>query len=282
MNGFLTAERQAAFRRDGVLFPLPIFHVDEIERVKRRLWSIGRARAGRLPPALNLKPHLLVPSLWEMVHDPRILDPVQSLLGPDLLCWGSSFFDKAPGGPEHVHWHQDATYWGLERPDAVTAWVAFTPSVVENGCLRVVPGSHARQLPHEDSFDPDNMLPGREQLAAAVDDASALDVQLAPGEMSLHHLLTVHGSRPNFSNGPRTGFAIRYIAGDIALASGGRGSATLVRGRDLGTFDLEREPEGELHPDALKRHAAVLRQATRIVASEVRRTRPMRDESARS
>jgi hypothetical protein len=276
---FLTADQRSAFHRDGVLFPLPAFGFDEIERVKRRLRTIGRARAGRLPPALNLKPHLLVPSLWDMVHDPRILDPVQSLLGPDLLCWGSSFFDKAPGAPEHVHWHQDATYWGLARPDAVTAWVAFTPSVVENGCLRVVPGSHARQLPHEDSFDPDNMLPGGEKLSVAVDDASAWDVQLLPGETSLHHLLTVHGSRPNLSNGSRTGFAIRYIAGDIASATGERGSATLVRGRDHGTFDLEREPEGELHPDAVRRHASVLRQATRIVAAEVRRTRPLRDET---
>jgi non-haem Fe2+, alpha-ketoglutarate-dependent halogenase len=273
VSAFLTQEQRAAFRRDGALFPLPALTPEEVAEMKLRLEVLGRARAGRLPPALNLKPHLLVPWLWRLVHDPRILDPVESLLGTDLLCWGSSFFDKAPSRPEHVHWHQDATYWGLTRPDAVTAWVAFTPSAIANGCMRVVPGTHDLQLPHVDSFDADNMLPGREMLADQVDEARAVDVELVPGEMSLHHLLAVHGSRPNASGERRTGFAIRYIAGDLKQTSGSRGSATLVRGCDRGTFDLEREPEGEMHPAALKRHASVLRQATRIVAAEVQRTR---------
>jgi len=273
---YLSEDQVAAFRRDGMLFPLRAFEAEEIVRMTGRLEELGRARRGQLPPALNLKAHLLLPWLWDVVCDARILDPVESLLGPDLLCWGSSFFDKAPNRPDHVPWHQDVTYWGLSRPEAVTAWVAFTGSDSENGCLRVVPGSHARALPHDNSFDPDNLLPAREKLRADVDGAAAVDVELSAGEMSLHHVLVVHGSSPNATQRRRTGFAIRYIPGTLTQ-TGGRGTATLVRGRDHGTFDLERSPEGELHPAAVKRHAGILRQAARIVAGEVGRTRPPQD-----
>jgi len=255
----LSENQRAAFERDGVLFPIPVYDEERIALMQSRLEVLGRARSGQLPPGLNVKVHLIVPWLWNIVHDSRILDPIESLLGPDILCWSSSFFDKPPFSPRFIPWHQDAKYWGLTRPDAVTAWVAFTSSDVENGCMRVVPSSHARQLPHVGDSDPDNMAPSGGKLSPAVDEADAVDVVLAPGQMSLHHQMLVHGSRPNMYGRRRNGFAIRYIAADLAHAGGARYSATLVRGRDHDTFDLEIEPEGELHPAALKRHAGIMR-----------------------
>ncbi len=275
---FLSELERATFEREGILFPIAAYDEDRIAPIQARLEVLGRARSGKLPAGLNLKAHLLLPSLWNIVHEPRILDPVESLIGPDLLCLGSSFFDKGPFSREHAPWHQDAKYWGLTRPDVVTAWVAFTSSDVENGCMRVLPGSHRWQLRHEDDSDPDTMLPDREKIALAVDEAAVVDVVLAPGQMSLHHQTLVHGSRPNASGRRRNGFAIRYIPADVARTDGIRGSATLVRGRDYGTFDLETEPEGELHPAALKRHAGILRARTRIVSTGRQRTSMQRDE----
>jgi non-heme Fe2+,alpha-ketoglutarate-dependent halogenase len=224
-----------------------------------RLEDIERAHGGKLPARLNQKPHLLFPWLNELVRHPRILDAVEQLLGPDLLCWGSQFFAKNGGDPGYVSWHQDATYWGLSSPDVVTAWVAFTPSTVESGCMRVVPGTQHAQVPHKDTFVETNLLSRGQEIEVDVDENDAVDVILAPGEMSLHHVLICHGSEPNRAQHRRVGFAIRYIAASVYQTSGVRESATLVRGRDANNhFDHELPPEADLHPDAVKRHAAII------------------------
>ena len=87
-----------------------------------------------------------------------MLDAVEDVLGPDILCWNTSFFTKEAQSSGYVSWHQDATYWGLSEPDVVTAWVAFTQSTLDNGNMRVFPKSHRRLVPHVDTFHPDNLL----------------------------------------------------------------------------------------------------------------------------
>lgn len=270
----LTPDAISHYHRDGYLAPLSALSGAEIAAYLDRLTHVEQGLSGRLPPTRNVKAHLLLPWLWDLVHDPRILDPVEDVLGPDVLCWASGFFDKRPGEPHHVPWHQDATYWGLAAPDALTAWIAFTPSHPGNGGLRVVPGTHGTLLAHGDTGDKFNMLPGRETVLTDVDEASAVDIVLQPGEMSLHHLLLIHGSRANDSQERRCGFAIRYIAGHLGKVRGGRGTATLVRGRDHGHFDLEQPPEGDFHPAALDRYNAILRLWMRGVFDEVAHHRP--------
>lgn len=259
-SSHLSAEDVARFNREGFLAPLTVLSQPDIAEQLGWLEQLETQRpAGRIPPGQNAKLHLLVPWLWDLVHDARILDPVEDLLGPDILCWAASLFDKRQGEPQHVAWHQDATYWSLSAPHAVTAWLAFTPSKPENGCLRVSPRSHAAQLPHIDTRDPTSMLPGREMVSAEVDEANAVDIVLAPGEMSLHHALLVHGSQPNRSDQRRCGLAIRYIPAYLTKTRGPRGTATLVRGRDHGHFDLEKAPEAAFHPAALARYTPILR-----------------------
>ena len=269
MTRRLSSDQIGRFREQGIVFPVPVFSAAEISERYEALQAIENARAGRLPPLLNFKPHLLVPWLWDMIHDPRILDPVEELLGPDILCWGASFFNKQPDDPLHVPWHQDATYWGLSSNDGVTAWLAFTPSVRANGCMRVVLGNHRTPLRHRDTFDRANMLPGREEVLVEVDESQVVDVVLAPGEMSLHDRLIVHGSEPNRSGMRRVGFAIRYIPGNLRQRGQDRGSATLVRGRDHGTFDLEERPQSDFDAAARARHPVLLRRWTKIVSAEV-------------
>ena len=74
---------------------------------------------------LRHKTHLLFTWLADLVRHPRILDAVEDLYGPDLLCWTTNFFIKEKANPAFVSWHQDSTYWGLSQPDVVTAWVAL-------------------------------------------------------------------------------------------------------------------------------------------------------------
>jgi len=244
----------------GFLFPLPALTDSEVNSLRTKLEELEAQHGGKLPPHINRKPHLLLTWLNELIRDPRILDPVEKILGPDIFCWGSGFFIKNPHDKARVTWHQDSTYWGLSSADVATAWVAFTPSIPENGCMRVVPGTHTlQQLPHEDTFAPDNLLSRGQEIAVEVDESRAVDIVLEPGQMSLHHVLLVHGSEPNRSGLRRIGFAIRYLPTHVKQLSGLADSATLVRGSDpYGHFLPEPAPQSDFHPDAVAFHAKML------------------------
>ena len=191
------------------------------------------AGAGPLAGKLRQKSHLLFTWLNDLIRHERILDAVEDLIGPDILCWGTSFFIKEPCNPAYVSWHQDSTYWGLEPADIVTAWVALSDSTTENGAMRVVPGSHTMaQVPHRDTFRSDNLLSRGQEVMVDVDDAQAATLTLKAGEMSLHHVRLIHGSEPNPSDQRRIGFAIRYLPTYVRQVAGTHDWATLVRGVD--------------------------------------------------
>ncbi len=254
------------YKRNGILFPVDVMPAARAAQLLEQLESIESQHGGRLPARLNQKPHLLHPWMNELIRHPAILDAVESVLGPDLLCWGAQFFAKNAHDPSFVSWHQDGTYWGLSKPDVITAWVALTPSQPFNGCMRVVPGTQQAQVPHADTFADQNLLSRGQEIAVDVDLAKAVDVTLQPGQMSLHHVLIFHGSEPNTSDIRRVGFAIRYVPTSVRQLSGSRESATLVRGVDrFNHFDHEEAPEGEMHPAAVARHAAVVDRQLKIL-----------------
>lgn len=260
MRKSLTERQLGDYQQRGFLFPLTVFSESEAAALRGKLKELEAREGGRLPAHINRKPHLFLTWLNELIRDPRILDPVEDVLGPDILCWGSGFFIKDPHDRARVTWHQDSTYWGLSKPDVVTAWVAFTPSTHANGCMRVVPGTHAlQQLPHRDTFAADNLLSRGQEIAVEVDESKAIDVELACGEMSLHHVLLVHGSEPNRSGLRRIGFAIRYLPTYVKQIASSVDSATLVRGSDTyGHFLHEPAPSADFHPDAVAFHSRML------------------------
>jgi len=139
--------------------------------------------------------------------------------------------------PKFVAWHQDVTYWGLEPPLAVTAWYAVDDADAENGCMRVIPGTHSAIREHGKSEREGNLLSiNQEVRVTEAEEASAVDAALRAGEISLHHGVLVHGSNPNLSNRRRCGLTIRYVppyVKQVAINSQGRNWAgILVRGRD--------------------------------------------------
>jgi hypothetical protein len=71
-----------------------------------------KAAAGTMKGAVRHKPHLLFTWLNDLIRHPRILDAVGDITGPNILCWGSSFFIEARN-QSYVSWHQDSTYWGF-------------------------------------------------------------------------------------------------------------------------------------------------------------------------
>src|SRR5262252_3274619 len=159
MTKALSDRQIARYHRDGCLSPLPVFFRNEITGLFAKFSELQQREGGTISGRTNRKPHLLLPWLNEVIRHPKILDAVEDVIGPNILCWSSGFFAKAPRDVALVSWHQDSTYWGLSEPDVVTAWVAFTPSTVESGCMRVIPGSHQLdQIPHRDTFAKNNLL----------------------------------------------------------------------------------------------------------------------------
>ncbi|HEX7213065.1 MAG TPA: phytanoyl-CoA dioxygenase family protein [Methylomirabilota bacterium] len=255
----LSPDAVARYRREGFYFPIRVFSPEEARAYRRRLEDVERAHRGPLGGELRHKGHLLFTWLNELIRHPRILDAVEDVLGPNLLCWSSSFFIKEARDPAFVSWHQDSTYWGLSEPTVVTAWVAFSESSVESGAMRMVPGTHREQVAHRDTYAPDNLLSRGQEILVEVDEASAVDVVLHPGEMSLHHVRMFHGSPPNRSADRRIGYAIRYIPTHVRQLADVRDTATLVRGVDAyHHFDPEAPPESDLAPAARERHAAIM------------------------
>jgi ectoine hydroxylase-related dioxygenase (phytanoyl-CoA dioxygenase family) len=135
-----------------------------------------------------------------------------------------------------------------------------------SGCVQVLPGSHLKaQLPHLERPDAANMLSRGQEVAVEVDAAEAVDLVLLPGQCSLHHLMTVHGSRPNRSADRRIGIAIRYIAASVHQL-GGRDFATLVRGSDdEHNFEAEPVPRHALDDAALAAHRIVVARHTELL-----------------
>jgi hypothetical protein len=253
----LSDQQVAAYERDGYVFPIKVMEPADARNLRGRLESVEKDSGGALSGSLRFKPHLLHPFLDNLIRHSSILDAVEDVIGPNILCWASSFFTKEAQDPGYVSWHQDATYWGLSEPDVVTAWIAMSPSTVESGCMRVIPGSHKRdQLPHVDKHGKANLLSRGQEIQVDVDEREAVDVVLAPGEISLHHVRLIHGSEPNRSADRRIGFAVRYIPTYVRQVNGPQDTAMLVRGVDTHhNFELEPRPEGDLHPDAVAWHS---------------------------
>ena len=239
-TGTLTARQVESYKWDGYLFPVDALTVDEAAAFRRRFEETERAYAAgghERPLAHYLMgggSHVVCPLASDLCRHPGIVDAAESLLGPDLMVWGVSFFIKEPGDGRIVTWHQDLTYWGFgETSDQVTAWIALTPSTVENGCMRFVAGSHRRRLvPHRESRSQANLLSRGQEIEVEVDEHEATDIVLVPGQCSLHHGLMFHSSGPNRSNDRRIGAAIRYVNPNARQVDGSKEHALLVRGAD--------------------------------------------------
>jgi ectoine hydroxylase-related dioxygenase (phytanoyl-CoA dioxygenase family) len=252
----LTPAQIAAYKRDGILFPFDVISAEEVAAANEALARLEASPQAIRKGVVTSKSYLVSRALYDICRKPAIVERVADVLGGDALLWSAGFFVKEANSPQYVSWHQDLTYWGLEPEDVVTAWVALTPSTIESGCMRVVPGSHVGAiLPHSNTFAATNMLSRGQEIAVKVDEAKAVDVVLAPGQMSLHHVKIAHNSEPNRAAHRRAGFAIRYVAPHVRQQKPVRDTATLVFGRDLsGHFDPEPAPHGELLDEDIANH----------------------------
>lgn len=262
----LTSEQKKKYRDEGYLAPLPALAADEANEARRRIEEVEGRHGRRWPKAYAHKPHLLFTWLDALVRHPAILDTVESLVGPNILCWSSRFFIKDPNDGGVVSWHQDLPYWGLELSESVvTVWLALSPATRENGVMKVIPGSHQKLVRHK-AAAANNLLRKGQEVAVDVDESAAVHMELRTGEISLHHGLMFHASGENESDERRVGYAIRYIPTHIkSLAGLPRDTATLVRGIDRDHhFDLLAPPARDLDAAAVSLQQMVSKRSDEI------------------
>jgi ectoine hydroxylase-related dioxygenase (phytanoyl-CoA dioxygenase family) len=240
----------AAYENDGFYLPYDVLPESDAQAIRSDLES-AEAELADDPERLGLLrsyPAHVLPSFDSLIRHPALVAAASEVLGPDLMVWSSGLFIKEADTPSFVSWHQDLTYWGLDDAEEITAWVALSPSSVASGCMRFVPGSHKQQLvAHRDSFSEDNLLTRGQEIAVQVDDATAVNVILKPGQASLHHGHLFHSSGPNTTSDRRIGAAIRYIRPSMKQTSGDKTLVSHVSGEDkFGHFKVASPPEARL------------------------------------
>ena len=256
MPKHLTDVELAQFRGEGYVFGLRAVSAEQAGDYRARIEAY-EAKAGHdANRTLKIKGNLAFPWLMELARNPRILDAVEDVIGPNILLFGASIFAKNGRDPRYVSWHQDSAYFGLAPHEEVTAWVGFTESTVEKGCLKVMPRTHlGPDLHHVETFAQDNML-AKGQTIEGMDEAKAVNIELSAGEFSLHHERMAHASGPNRSADRRIGFAFFYIPTHVQ-STVGRRQATLVRGVDeYGHWDADNVPRIDLDPASMQQLTA--------------------------
>jgi len=215
------SERVRDYEQNGYVAPIDIFTSSEIAQIRSEIEAAEAKWGDRFRNSGRNNAHYVLPVLDQIAHEPRILDVVEQLIGKDILVCGTTLFVKEPETKGFISWHQDARYVGLEPHNWVTAWLAISDVNEENGCMRMLPGSHLAPLhDHVDTYDEDNILT-RGQTVPDVNESESVPVELKAGQLSLHHPRVIHGSGPNLSHSRRMGFAIQsYIGGDVEQING--------------------------------------------------------------
>ena len=228
------------YQDHGYVTALDLFSQTEIEGY-RQCFDEFEAREGKENCQIGLQArHLDEEFIWRMASDSRIIDLMASIMGEDILLLSTHFFCKYPDpdGAKFVAWHRDVTYWGLEPPEAHTAWIAIDDSDVENGCMQIIPGSHKDGIVTHGSSDREgNLLSINQEIPDEyVDKSSAQNIELKAGQISIHDGKVYHASHANRSDRRRCGLTLRFIPPKArqkeANSVGGSWKPVLVRGED--------------------------------------------------
>lgn len=164
-------------------------------------------------------PHMLPPTQGDGMNPfmstarfPGLLDMIEQLIGRDIVLWITRILCKPAVQGREVPWHQDGEYWPMRPLATCSAWVAIDPVSTANGCMRFIPGSHRRQeLYRHHVTNRDNLVLNLELDQDQFNESDAVNVELEPGQVSLHDVRLIHGSLANTSGQRRGALILRYM-----------------------------------------------------------------------
>ena len=231
----LSREEIEKYKCNGYLVPktkLSEVDVDKLQRLTLQLVADNpQARGGIRGPHLadgSSKSFERQAGWLDIATNPKLLDIIEELIGPDIILWASTLLCKSlleAGTP----WHRDGRYYPIRPLTNITAWIAVFDVLRENAALRFIPGSHVcRPMDADGANEPGT--DGRLHLSEK-EEGTAVDVELEAGQMVVFDVSTVHGSWPNLSSCERYGYSVRYFP---ATSLYDRSCATvLARSREL-------------------------------------------------
>lgn len=221
-----------SYERDGYVICPRVIDDELIDEARRHVEWLQERHPDTSPEHLFDHLEELDPFWHRLVSDERLLDVAEQFVGPDIALFASGYISKPPFTGRPVLWHQDGSYWPLEPMEVVSLWLAVDDSDAENGCLRVIRGSHTLDIQPFIKRDPDESVLGSEIDPDLVDETNAVDLELEAGDVEVHHPNIIHGSNANTSPRRRCGLTIRYIPTTTRITSEKRAEmAYLLRGR---------------------------------------------------
>jgi chlorinating enzyme len=239
----LTAEQVETYRREGYLiYKQPVLPEDKFNALRAYFDKLlADLPASERPEAMDV-PHFMNPELNKWAMDDAILDLVEPITGPDIALFSTHFICKPKGNGKRVPWHEDSAYWKgkIEPMEVVTVWLALDPSLKENGCMMVIPGTHRtghKGFSDYAPVDPNKNVFHNEILKEQRDDDRRVAIELQPNQCSLHNARIMHGSEPNTSNLRRCGWTLRFCSAAVKFNEerfDGAHNVYLGRGRNLG------------------------------------------------
>jgi ectoine hydroxylase-related dioxygenase (phytanoyl-CoA dioxygenase family) len=274
VGNVLNRDQIERYRYNGYLYPLPALSAAELAECNAGLaryesWLGGPVNAA--DRRWRSASYVMLPWVDRLVRHPRVLDVVEDLIGPDILVYTATWFIKEAESPTFAAWHQDATYFGLDPHEHVTAWVALTDADAEAGCMEVVSSrGEPRQLHHAALGLEHSINGGGQAIVERFYEGDGEMMALQAGQFSLHHTLCPHRSAPNRAGHRRVGIGISYIPAHCRITSDVRMLVPLVRGSNVGrNFDILPPPEAEFAPAAIARHEDAYRRYRDNYAAQI-------------
>ncbi len=247
----LTAEQKEQYREQGYLVFESLFSSEEIQALLKRLEDLvwervprpegihiqiepavqrGEVQSGSLLEAIRKVEGLVEHDqlFWSFATNPKLTDIIADLIGPDIKMFRDALMMKPPRIGSAKPYHQDSAYWSIEPPDLVSCWVALDPAGLENGCMRVLPGSHKwGMLKHQHLQD-------YQVDESQLDLSQEVAIPLEPGGCLIFHSLLLHATAPNTSPYPRRAMIVTYMSARSLFTgpSERKPHFPLIRGRE--------------------------------------------------
>ena len=258
----------SSFNKNGIAYPLNLKKKYSSFFLEKKFLEFKNKSIQKIGRPVVLKPHLLSNFFYKIAIDKNILKNVKKIIGNDLYIWSSVFFEKGPTEGKFVSYHQDNPYWQLSTEKVVTVWVALTKSNKISGALELFPKSHCRGIINKlDVKNPrasylkglrttkgKDMLSFKHKLNSFIKKNKPKIINLLPGQFSIHHVNTVHGSGVNKSKKARIGFAIRYISSDTFHLKEKSDRALHVSGKKNKFYVDEIYPKKDFSSESIKQY----------------------------
>ncbi len=273
MPKVLTDAQVRSYEDNGFLFPIEVCSAAAATELARKVAATEAQLGHELQKRFALKAHLPFPWLCALIRNERLLDAVEDIIGPNILCWGTTFFQKPARDPRYISWHNDTFFYTVKPAETLTAWVGFNDATLESGCVEYIPGSHKGAPPEHDFLPHPNNLAPDGRTVRGIDPSQAVPAVLRAGQAVFHHESVVHGSKPNHADHARTGFVIHYNAPHVRETGYAGATAMLCRGRDThGYWGRDPEPRHDLDPlciEAMDHTRALFFEANKQKVAEI-------------